>query len=247
MYCLHFPREGGIPRQASPCLRESRILVWMMSRSHSEITACSRGTVPGHPDRLPALWLHFLSAEAGLWTQKYFPWVLGWQFSSCRAAWGLEPGTWSSCCDTECGNRCILEGELWASCARSLQSSPRLFLLFLSASSSSGHSWPKQRSHTSLSAEPSVIRACLPKAVFGAGINVKPLRVTSRDRQGAADPGRGCMAAIPSPAPSTPGQAHLGTQACSACRSVTAAGVNQAWGDGAGIFLFFHLIWSIVS
>ena len=130
MYCLHFPREGGIPRQASPCLRESRILVWMMSRSHSEITACSRGTVPGHPDRLPALWLHFLSAEAGLWTQKYFPWVLGWQFSSCRAAWGLEPGTWSSCCDTECGNRCILEGELWASCARSLQSSPRLLSPF---------------------------------------------------------------------------------------------------------------------
>ena len=131
MYCLCFPREGSIPRQASPCLRESRILVRMMSRSHSEITACSRGTVPGHPDRLPALWLHFLSAEAGLWTQKCFPWVLGWQFSSCRAAWGLEPGTWSSGCDTECGNRCILEGELWASCAPSLQSSPRLLSPFL--------------------------------------------------------------------------------------------------------------------
>lgn len=210
-----------------------------MSRSHWEITACSRGTVPGHPDRLPALWLHFLSAEAGLWTQKYFPWVTGWQFSSCRAAWALEPGTWSSGCDTECGNRCILEGGLWASlCPVSPEFSPDFFLFFLSASS--GHSWPKQRSHTSLSVEPSVIRACLPKAVFGAGINVKLLRVTSRDRQGTVDPGRECMAAIPSPAPSTPGQARLGTQACSACRSDSSRGQQSLrdWSRHFSVFSF---------
>ena len=46
-------------------------------------------------------------------------------FQCCRAAWALEPGTWSSGCDMECGNWCILESGLWASlCLISPEFSP---------------------------------------------------------------------------------------------------------------------------
>ena len=75
IYCLHFPREVSMPCQASPRLRKS---------SKFWSGCCQDPTGKLQPDQgaqfldgLSALWLHFLSAEAGLWTQKYFLWVLG--------------------------------------------------------------------------------------------------------------------------------------------------------------------------
>lgn len=153
---------------------KQQVLVWVLSRSHWEIRACSRGTVRGHLDGLSGLWLYFLSVrqDSGHRNTFHESWASSFQAAGLHEPWNLEYEavvlTWT----VETGDSREWAGEPPG--APSLQSSPQTSLLFILASSSSGHSWPKQRSHTSLSVEPSVIRVCLPKAVFD-GINLKLL------------------------------------------------------------------------